>query len=61
MEPLFQVSLKLQAKDEKELAEKTQALEMIVNNLNRDSLVILANKTTKRGINDTIKLYQHIF
>jgi len=60
MEQPFPINLKLSAKDQKELADKTKALQMIVSNLDRDSLVIIANKSVKKGINQTIKSYQHL-
>lgn len=60
MEQPYQINLKLPAKDQKELTEKTKALQMIVSNLDRDSLVIIANKSVKKGINQTIKTYQSL-
>ncbi len=54
-----QISLRLHAKDSKELSDKMKALEIIANNLDRDSLVIIANKSMKKNINQTIKTYQY--
>ncbi len=60
MEPQCQqINLKLQAKDEKEFADKSKALQIIASNLDRDSLVIIANKSLNKGINQTIKTYQY--
>ena len=59
MEQLSTISLKLQANNEKELTDKVRALQMIANNLDRDSLVIIANKSQRTGINQTIKMYQY--
>ena len=55
-----QILLKLQAKSPQELSEKAKALLMIASNLDRDSLVIIANKSRKTGINHMIKTYQHL-
>lgn len=55
-----EVNLKLEAKNETEGVEKEKALRLLAKNLNRDSLIILANKSQKAGINEKIKQYQNI-
>jgi len=54
------ITLTLQASSPKELADKTQALQILAKNLDRDALVIIANKSAKPHINQTIKTYQHL-
>lgn len=55
------VAVSVAAKTETEKQEKEKALQILANILDRDSLVILANKATKggAGINQKIKTYQH--
>jgi hypothetical protein len=59
MEAQHQINITLWAGSEKELSDKSKALQIIASNLDRDSLVIIANKSAKKGINQTIKTYQY--
>ena len=52
-------SIKITATTDKHLEEKEKCLQMLAQNLDRDSMVILANKSSKAGINEKIKQYQH--
>jgi hypothetical protein len=53
-------SISIEAKDPAEADKKAKAVSIMLKNLSVDSLVILANKSSKKGINDTIKMYQHL-
>lgn len=53
------VTIKITSTNEKELQEIAKALQILANNATRDSLVILANKSTKPGMNEKLKLYQN--
>ncbi|HPM32286.1 MAG TPA: hypothetical protein PLJ60_18275 [Chryseolinea sp.] len=54
------ITIKLNSTTDKERSDKEQALQILARNLNRDSLVILANKSSKVGVNQKIKSYQHL-
>ena len=56
----FEATFKLEAINETEKSEKIRAVQMMLKNFDRDSLVILANKSQKKDINATIKRYQNI-
>lgn len=54
------VSVNITAENEKQLAEVEKCLQILAQNLNRNSLVILANKSGKAGINEKIMQYKNI-
>ena len=55
----MEVTIKIKPQGEKEKQDIQQALQILANNATRDSLVILANKCQKQGMNEKLKMYQH--
>ena len=54
-----EVTIKVKPTNEKEKKDIAQALQILANYATRDSLVILANKSQKSGMNEKLKMYQH--
>ena len=55
----MEVTIKIKSQSDKEKKDIEQALQILANNATRDSLVILANKCQKKGMNEKLKMYQH--
>lgn len=55
----MEISIKIKSTTDKEGKDIAQALQILANNATRDSLVILANKCQKPGMNEKLKMYQH--
>lgn len=56
----FSADITTEAKSKEEFAEKMNCLMTILNNLELDVLKIVAEKSTKFGINTTIRLKQKL-
>ena len=54
-----EVTIRVKPTSEKERKDIAQALQILANYATRDSLVILANKSQKSGMNEKLKMYQH--
>jgi len=54
-----EVTIRVKPTSEKEKKDIAQALQILANYATRDSLVILANKSQKSGMNEKLKMYQH--
>lgn len=52
------VAVKISGASDKEVQDKSKAIQILASNLDRDSLVILANKSGTPGVNAKIKQYQ---
>jgi hypothetical protein len=55
----MEVTIKIKPLSDKEKQDIQTALQILANNATRDSLVILANKCQKQGMNEKLKMYQH--
>ncbi|MBS1981690.1 MAG: hypothetical protein JST74_11015 [Bacteroidetes bacterium] len=55
----MEVTINIKPQNDKEKTDIQQALQILANNATRDSLVILANKSCKKGMNEKLKMYQH--
>jgi|GEM_PF-6072953 hypothetical protein len=54
-----EITIKIKPGSDKEKRDIAQALQILATNATRDSLVILANKSSKQGMNEKLKMYQH--
>ncbi len=53
------LTIRVKPTTEREKKDIAQALQILANYATRDSLVILANKCQKQGMNEKLKMYQH--
>jgi hypothetical protein len=55
----MEITIKIKPATDKDGKDIAQALQILANHATRDSLVILANKCQKPGMNEKLKTYQH--